>query len=111
MLSFEEHVKKYDLDEEEQEILAAFEAGKLKRSENAEENIAALREAARETVRALSAKSAKFRATARKPYTLRLHSGAVDTIKEFAKRYGGHYQSLVDDAVVELAERLKAEMP
>lgn len=108
MLSFEEHVKKYDLDEEEQEILAAFEAGKLKRSENAEENIAALREAARETVRALSA---KFRATARKPYTLRLHSGAVDTIKEFAKRYGGHYQSLVDDAVVELAERLKAEMP
>lgn len=56
-------------------------------------------------------KSAKFRATARKPYTLRLHSGAVDAIKAFAKRYGGHYQSLVDDAVVELAERLKAEMP
>ncbi len=111
MLSFEEHVKKYDLDEEEQEILAAFEAGKLKRSENAEENIAALRQAAHETVKALSAKSAKFRATVRKPYTLRLHSGAVDAIKAFAKRYGGHYQSLVDDAVVELAERLKAEMP
>lgn len=55
--------------------------------------------------------SAKFRATARKPYTFRLHSGAVDVIKAFAERYGGHYQSLVDDAVVELAERLEAEMP
>lgn len=59
MLSFEEHVKKYDLDEEEQEIFAAFEAGKLKRSENAEENIAALREAAHETVKALKHKTKK----------------------------------------------------
>ncbi len=110
MLSFEEHVKKYGLDEEEQEILAAFESGKMKSDADSERNVAALREAAHETVKALSANSAKFRATARKPYTFRLHSGAVDVIKAFAERYGGHYQSLVDDAVVELAERLEAEM-
>ncbi len=56
MLSFEEHVKKYDLNEEEQEILAAFEAGKMKPDANSEKNIAVLREAARETVTALKHK-------------------------------------------------------
>ncbi len=59
MLSFEEHVKKYNLDEEEQEILAAFEAGKMKPSEDSEKNIAALREAAHETVMALKRKTEK----------------------------------------------------
>ena len=38
-LSFEEHVKKYQLDEEEAEILRAFEAGELKRVDNFEEEI------------------------------------------------------------------------
>ncbi len=59
MLSFEEHVKKYDLDEEEQEILAAFEAGKMKPDADSERNVAALREAARKTVVALKHKTEK----------------------------------------------------
>lgn len=58
----------------------------------------------------MTIRSAKFRATAKKPYTFRLHSGAVDAIREYANARGGHYQTLVDDALVELAVRLKAEM-
>ena len=58
----------------------------------------------------LTVRSAKFRATAKKPYTFRLHSGAVDAIREYASARGGHYQTLVDDALVELAARLVAEM-
>ena len=57
----------------------------------------------------MTVRSAKFRATAKKPYTFRLHSGAVDAIREYANARGGHYQTLVDDALVELAVRLMAE--
>lgn len=58
----------------------------------------------------MTIRSAKFRATAKKPYTFRLQSGAVDAIREYANARGGHYQTLVDEALVELAVRLKAEM-
>ena len=58
----------------------------------------------------MTIRSAKFRATAKKPYTFRLHSGAIDAIREYANVHGGHYQTLVDDALVELAVRLKAEL-
>lgn len=100
--AFKEHAKKFNLDDEEQEILADFEAnhaGKPQITENRRKELAALANA-----------SYKFRASAKKPYTIRLHSGAVDVIKAFTDRFGGHYQTLVDDAVIELAAKLKAEL-
>ena len=48
---FEKHVKKYKLDEEEVEILKAFEAGKLKSIPNVKEEIARLHEAAVNTLK------------------------------------------------------------
>ena len=102
MLSFKEHAKKFNFDDEEQEILADFEAnhaGKPQITENRRKELAALANA-----------SYKLRASAKKPYTIRLHSGAVDVIKAFTDRFGGHYQTLVDDAVIELSAKLKAEL-
>ena len=102
MRSFDEHAKKLNLDDEERELLADFEAyhqGKPKITKERKKELAALAGA-----------SFKIRASAKKPYTIRLHSGAVDVIKAFADRFGGHYQTLVDDAVVELAAKLNTEM-
>ena len=102
MLSFKEHAKKFNLDEEEQKILADFEANHAGKPQITEER--------RKELASLANASYKFRASAKKPYTIRLHSGAVDVIKAFTDRFGGHYQTLVDDAVIELAAKLKAEM-
>jgi len=102
MQSFDEHVKKFNLDDEECELLADYEAnhqGKPQITKKRKKELAALAGA-----------TFKIRASVKKPYTIRLHSGAVDVIKTFADRFGGHYQTLVDDAVVELAAKLNAEL-
>ena len=101
MRSFDEHVKKFNLDDEEREILADYEAnhqGKPQITKERKKELAALAWAA-----------FKMKTKKKKPYTIRLHSDAVEVIKAFADRFGGHYQTLVDDVVVELAAKLKAE--
>ncbi|MBO7511498.1 MAG: hypothetical protein J6T54_00795 [Fibrobacter sp.] len=102
MRSFDEHAKKLNLDDEERELLADFEANHQGKPMITKER--------KKELAALAGASFKIRASAKKPYTIRLHSGAVDVIKAFADRFGGHYQTLVDDAVVELAAKLNAEM-
>ena len=101
MRSFDEHVKKFNLDDEERELLADFEANHQGKPQITRER--------KRDLAALAGASFKIRASAKKPYTIRLHSGAVEVIKAFADRFGGHYQTLVDDAVVELAAKLNAE--
>ncbi|WP_405335702.1 hypothetical protein [Fibrobacter sp.] len=101
MRSFDEHVKKFNLDDEEREILADYEANHQGKPQITKER--------KKELAALAGTAFKIRASAKKPYTIRLHSGAVEVIKAFADRFGGHYQTLVDDVVVELAAKLKAE--
>lgn len=101
MRSFDEHVKKFNLDDEEREILADYEANHQGKPQITKER--------KKELAALAGAAFKIRASAKKPYTIRLHSGAVEVIKAFADRFGGHYQTLVDDVVVEFAAKLKAE--
>lgn len=102
MRSLDEHVKKFNLDEEERELLADFEANHQGRPK--------ITKGRKKELAALAGATFKIRASAKKPYTIRLHSGAVEVIKAFADRFGGHYQTLVDDAVVELAAKLNSEI-
>ena len=101
MRSFDEYVKMFNLDDEERELLADYEANHQGKPQITKER--------KKELAALAGAAFKIRASAKKPYTIRLHSGAVEVIKAFADRFGGHYQTLVDDVVVELAAKLKAE--
>jgi len=94
MLTFEEHVKKYELDEYEQEILAASEAGLLKEDEHSAERIAALQQAAHETMEEIRAKRA---ANATKPITLRVPVRVIERYKRKASASGIKYQTLMNE--------------
>ena len=83
MLTFEEHVKKFNLDEEEQEILAAYEAGKLKPDAESPKRIAELKKAAHETVKEIKARKAR---EATKMASFRLPTWVIEGLK----RFNGH---------------------
>ncbi len=78
-------------DTEEQEILDAYEAGTLKRSENADEEIAL----AKETARSQHPRS--------KNITIRLNLNDIAAIKERARESGIPYQSIISSLVHQYA--------
>ncbi len=80
-------MKYYDLDEEELEILTAYNSGELKQSENAEEDIAMLKQAARNTL--VKEKNVNFRLSYRD--LLRLKTKAIEE--------GIPYQTLLSSLV------------
>lgn len=86
-------------DEEEQEILAAFETGHFQTSINADEEIALAKQAAKEHLR----KS--------KNITLSLNLADVTAIKRKAKETGIPYQTLISSVIHQFASgRLKVEI-
>ena len=88
MLTFEEHAKKYNLDEEEQEILAAYEAGKLKPDAESPKRIAELKKAAHETVKEIKARKAR---KATKMASFRLPTWVIEGLKRNAAKGGVKY--------------------
>ena len=88
MLTFEEHVKKFNLDEEEQEILAAYEAGKLKPDAESPKRIAELKKAAHETVKEIKARKAR---EATKMASFRLPVWVIEGLKRNAAKGGVKY--------------------
>jgi len=93
-LSFEEHVKKYQLDEEEAEILRAFEAGELKRVDNFEEEKRKLQQAAQYTQQLRKSMNANFR----------IQLGELNKLKQRAAEKGIRYQTLLSTLVHQYLE-------
>lgn len=75
------------LDEEEAEIMAAIEAGTLRRSKTAAAEISLLE---------AGAKNAAMR---KKPVTIRLDPEDVDGMKKIAKENGTRYQTLISSII------------
>ncbi len=76
-------MKDYELDEEEQEILDAFDAGKLKRVKNFAEEKLKLQQAAANTLK----KDARI--------NIRITSAVLSAIQNLALKEGMPYQTLI----------------
>ncbi|MDD7298453.1 MULTISPECIES: BrnA antitoxin family protein [Fibrobacter] len=94
MISFSEHSEKYGLDDEEREILAAFEAGKVSPDADSEMNVETLRKAATETMREIAERR---RTNATKPVTLRVPVRVIERYKKRASADGIGYQTLMNE--------------
>lgn len=94
MCTFSEHAEKYALDEEEREILAAFEAGKIAPDGDSAVGAERLRKAAAETMRSISERR---RANSTKPVTLRIPVGVIERYKKRAASAGIGYQTLMNE--------------
>lgn len=91
ILTFEEHAAKYQLDEEEQELLREMEGGEWIAAPDSSRRIENFKADMRETLKSL-------RGT-RKAISLRLPEADIDGLKKIAERQGVRYQTLVCDVL------------
>ncbi|MDR0676264.1 MAG: hypothetical protein LBF97_04395 [Elusimicrobiota bacterium] len=95
-----EYIKKWELDEEEVEILEAFENGELKSVDNLEEEKKIAKITAENTLKHLKKD---------KQITLRLNNIDLEKIREEAQKEGLPYQTLIGSILHKYAANISSK--